>query len=230
MTPEQEIAIEMQMRTGFAQFHRRALWLEWITTAWNVVEAVIAIGAGILSRSIALIAFGADSLIEVLSGVGVLWRLLTAGPQASSEQHESAEKRALMIVGVTFLLLAAYILVDAGGALIKSETPENSTIGLGLSVASLVLMPVLALAKQRTGAAMGSKALEADAVETWVCAYLSAALLLGLGLHRLLGWWWADPAGALIMVPFIAWQGRQAIREAREADKKEIESNASPGP
>ena len=210
--------------------HRRALWLEWITTVWNVVEAVIAIGAGILSRSIALIAFGADSLIEVLSGVGVLWRLLTAGPQASTEEHETAEKRALMIVGVTFFLLSAYILVDAGGALLKNETPENSTIGLILSVASLVLMPTLALAKQRTGAAMGSRALEADAVETWVCAYLSAALLLGLGLHKWLGWWWADPAGALIMVPFIAWQGRQAIREASESDEEEIGSHVSPRP
>jgi cation diffusion facilitator family transporter len=201
---------------GYEELHRRALRLEWLTTSWNVIEAVIAIAAGVVSRSIALVAFGADSLIEVLSSVGVLWRLLTAGPEASAEEHERAEGRALIVVGVTFFLLAAYIVVDAGVALAKAEAPENSSLGLVLSVASLMAMPALGIAKQRTARMMGSKALEADAVETWVCAYLSAALLLGLGLHRLFGWWWADPAGALIMVPFIAWQGRRAIREANE--------------
>jgi cation diffusion facilitator family transporter len=205
---------DLDARLGL--LHTRALRLEWITTSWNVVEAVVAIGAGVVSGSIALVAFGADSLIEVISSVGVLWRFLRAGPEASSEEHERAEKRALIVVGVTFFLLAAYILVDAGGALARAEAPENSILGLILSVASLTAMPVLGFAKQRTARAMGSKALEADAVETWVCAYLSAALLLGLGLHEMLGWWWADPAGALVMVPFIAWQGWRAIQEARE--------------
>lgn len=225
MSPTQEAAAEE--RIGYDRLHRRALRLEWITTGWNVIEAVIAITAGALSGSIALIAFGADSLIEVLSSVGVLWRLLTAGPEASREMHERAEKRALVVVGVTFYLLAAYIILDAGSALLKAESPENSTVGLVLSVASLITMPILAHAKQRTGRAMESKALEADAVETWVCAYLSAALLIGLGLHRLFGWWWADPVGALIMVPFIAWQGRHALREAREGA---LEARVSPGP
>lgn len=207
-----------ELQVDFSRFHQRALRLEWITTSWNVVEAVIAITAGVLSSSIALIAFGADSLIEVLSSVGVLWRLLTAGPQAAPDEHERAERRALILVGSTFFLLAAYILIDAGGALARAEPPQNSTIGLVLSVASLIAMPALGIAKQRTARAMGSKALEADAVETWVCAYLSAALLLGLGLHRLFDWWWADPVGALIMVPFIAWQGWRALREAREGE------------
>jgi cation diffusion facilitator family transporter len=226
MTPTKETAAEDRPRAGYEQLHRRALRLEWITTSWNVIEAVIAISAGVLSRSIALTAFGADSLIEVLSSVGVLWRLLTAGPGASSGEHERAEKRALVVVGMTFFLLATYITLDAGSALLKGQPPENSTVGLVLSVASLIAMPMLALSKQRIARAMGSKALEADAVETWVCAYLSAALLLGLGLHRLFGWWWADPAGALIMVPFIAWQGRKAVHEARE---EEVETRVSPG-
>lgn len=207
-----------QPRAGFDYLHRRALRLEWITTSWNVLEAVVAIGAGLISHSIALVAFGADSLIEVLSGVGVLWRLLTAGPEASHEEHDRAEKRALVVVGATFFLLAAYIAVDAGLALVRAEAPDNSTIGLMLSVASLIAMPSLAIAKQRTARAMGSKALEADAVETWVCAYLSAALLLGLGLHLLFGWWWADPVGALAMVPFIVWQGWRTLQEAREEE------------
>ncbi len=218
MTSTKESSAADRPSTRYDELHRRALRLEWITTFWNVIEAVIAIGAGVVSRSIALVAFGADSLIEVLSSIGVLWRLLTVGPEASSEEHERAEKRALVVVGMTFFLLAVYILVDAGGALAKAEAPENSTIGLVLSVASLIAMPILGIAKQQTARAMGSKALEADAVETWVCAYLSAALLLGLGLHRLFGWWWADPAGALIMIPFIAWQGRRAIQEAREEE------------
>jgi divalent metal cation (Fe/Co/Zn/Cd) transporter len=218
VTSTSESPVTGRPTAGPDGLHHRALRLEWITTSWNIIEAVVAIGAGVISRSIALVAFGADSLIEVLSSVGVLWRLLTAGPEASIEEHEHAERRALAVVGITFFLLAAYIVVDAGGALARAAAPENSMVGLFLSFASLIAMPALGIAKQRTARAMGSKALEADAVETWVCAYLSAALLLGLGLHRVFGWWWADPAGALIMVPFIAWQGWQAIREAREEE------------
>jgi cation diffusion facilitator family transporter len=190
--------------------------LEVIATLWNVIEAAIAFGAGLISGSIALIAFAADSLIEVLSSIGVLWRLVSAGPQAEQQEHERAEGRALWVVAATFFLLAAYITIDAGGALLSAKAPENSTVGLLLSVASLIAMPVLGIAKQRTARAMGSESLEADAIESWVCAYLSAALLLGLGFHRLLGWWWADPAGALVMVPFIAWQGIRTVTEARE--------------
>ena len=205
---------------AFERLHRQALRLEWITTLWNIVEAVIAIGAGILSSSTALIAFGVDSLIEVLSAVGVLWRMLRAGPQASAEEHSRAERRALFVVAGSFFLLAVYITLDAGSALLRAEAPENSIVGLALSVASLIAMPTLGYAKQHTARAIGSKALEADAIETWVCAYLSASLLLGLGLHRLIGWWWADPVGALAMVPFIAWQGLNAAREAREEDEE----------
>jgi cation diffusion facilitator family transporter len=214
-------------QVDLGHLHRRALQLEWITTSWNVIEALVAITAGVASRSIALVAFGADSLIEVLSSVGVLWRLLTAGPDAPVEEHRRAEKRALVVVAVTFFLLAAYISIDAGSALVTATEPENSTVGLGLSIASLIAMPTLGIAKQRTARAMGSKALEADAVETWVCAYLSAALLLGLGFHQLFGWWWADPIGALIMVPFIVWQGFEAISEARHTEGDEID--VSPG-
>jgi cation diffusion facilitator family transporter len=221
MMPNQESFPMSDRPPDFERLHHRALRLEWITTLWNIVEAVIAISAGILSSSIALVAFGVDSMIEVLSAVGVLWRLLRAGPQASAEEHSRAEKRALFVVAGTFFLLAVYITLEAGSALLRAEAPENSIVGLGLSAASLIAMPTLGYAKQRTARAMGSKALEADAIETWVCAYLSAALLLGLGLHRVFGWWWADPVGALAMVPFIAWQGLKAAREAREGDEEE---------
>lgn len=196
--------------------HRRALRLEWFTTGWNVLEASIAIGAGIASGSIALVAFGVDSLVEVVSAVGVLWRFLRVGPNASRLESEAAEKRALMVVGLTFLLLAAYASIDSVLSLLAQEGPHSSTVGLALSVASLIVMRLLALTKQSTADELGSKALRADAVETWVCAYLSAALLLGLSLHRFLGWWWADAVAAIGMVPFILWQGRDTIRESRE--------------
>ena len=207
---ESRVAAEMD------QLHRRALRLEWLTTVWNVVEAVIAIGAGVASGSIALVAFGMDSVIEVISAVALLWRLLRAGPQASAAETDRAERRALSLVALTFFLLGTYVAVDATVSLTSRSAPETSPIGLALSIASLVAMPTLGYAKQVTARKMRSKALAADAVETWVCAYLSAALLLGLGLHSLKGWWWADSAGALIMVPFIVWQGLRTLHEARE--------------
>ena len=203
------------------QLHRRAVRLEWLTTGWNLLEAIIALGAGLLSGSVALIAFGFDSLIEVLSAVALLWRLLSTRPTATAAEQSRAERRALYLVAITFFLLAAYIAIDATQGLIARSAPETSPIGLGLSVASLIAMPSLGYAKQVTARQMGSKALAADATETWVCAYLSAALLLGLGLHGLMGWWWADSAGALIMVPFILWQGLKAIQEAREEEANE---------
>ena len=198
------------------QLHRRAPRLEWLTTGWNILEAIVAIGAGLLSGSVALIAFGFDSLIEVLSAAALLWRLLRAGPRATEAEQSRAERGALYLVALTFFLLGVYITIDAAKALIARSLPETSAIGIGLSIASLVAMPALGYTKQVTARTMGSKALAADATETWVCAYLSAALLLGLGLHSLMGWWWADPAGALIMVPFVVWQGLKAVQEARE--------------
>jgi divalent metal cation (Fe/Co/Zn/Cd) transporter len=198
------------------ELHRRALWLEYFTVGWNVIEGVVAIGAGLLAGSVALIGFGVDSSIEVISAIGLLWRLQKAGPTATVAEESSAERRALYVVAATFLLLAAYISFEAITALVGREEPERSTVGLVLSVLSLVIMPALAYAKQRTGRELGSRALVADSVETWVCSYLSLALLAGVGLHELLGWWWADPVGALAMLPVIVWQGWETLAEARE--------------
>lgn len=200
------------------RLHRTALRLEWGTALWNVVEAVVAVGSGAVAGSAALIAFGADSLIEVSSAIVVLWRLIRAGPEVPLEEQLELDRRAHLLVGITFFLLAAYVMLDAGTALIRQTVPENSPVGIGLAIASLVAMPTLATLKQRTGRAMGSRALEADAVETWLCAYLSATLLLGLGLNAWLGWWWADAASALAMVPFILWQGWAAISESRSGE------------
>jgi cation diffusion facilitator family transporter len=199
------------------KLHRQGLRLEWFTVAWNVVEGVVAIGAGLATGSVSLVGFGADSFIEVISAVALLWRLRKAGPRASVEEHGEAEKRALYLVAATFFLLAAYISFEAVSALLSGEGPENSAVGLVLSVISLLVMPALAYGKQKTGREMGSEALQADAVETWVCSYLSLALLLGVGLNAVFGLWWADPAGALAMLPVILWQGWETLGEAREA-------------
>src|SRR3990172_2614996 len=204
--------------TASIDLHRRALRLEWLTTLWNVAEAVVAIGSGAVAGSTALVAFGVDSLIEVSSALVVLWRLFAAGPEAELEEAEQIDRRAHFLVGITFFILAAYVAIDASLALVDRVPPESSRVGIALAVASLIAMPTLAYAKQRTGRQMGSKALEADARETWLCAYLSASLLLGLGLNARLGWWWADPVAGLAMVPFILLQSRSPIREARSGD------------
>jgi cation diffusion facilitator family transporter len=202
------------------RLHRRGLWLEWFTVAWNVMEAFVAIGVGLVVGSVALVGFGVDSGIEVVSAVALLWRLYRAGPNASTEEQGAAEKKALYLVAATFFLLAAYITYEAIGALIEGERPERSTVALVLSVLSLLIMPTLAYLKQRTGREMGSSALQADAVETWVCSYLSFALLLGVGLYAAFGWWWADAVGALAMLPVIIWQGWETLEEAREGDEE----------
>jgi divalent metal cation (Fe/Co/Zn/Cd) transporter len=206
-------ALPLERRQGL---HRRALWLEYFTVGWNVLEAVVAIGAGLIAGSVALIGFGVDSGVEVISAVGLLWRLRKAGPTATVEEESAAERRALYIVAATFFLLAAYILVEAGSALVQGERPDTSPVGLVLSVLSLLIMPALAYSKQRTGRQLGSRALVADSMETWVCSYLSLALLAGVGLYLLLGWWWADAVGALAMLPVIVWQGWETLGEARE--------------
>ena len=198
------------------ELHHRGVRLEVFTVAWNAVEGVVAIGAGIATGSVSLIGFGADSFIEVISAVALLWRLRKAGPNASAEERGEAERRALYMVAATFFFLAAYIAYEAFGALLSGEGPEDSTVGLVLSVVSLLVMPALAYGKQRTGREMGSEALKAEAVETWVCSYLSLALLAGVGLNAAFGWWWADPVGAVAMLPVILWQGLQTLGEARE--------------
>lgn len=196
--------------------HRRALWLEYFTISWNVIEAAVAITVGIIVSSVALVGFGVDSGIEVISAVGLTWRLLKAGPDADAAEEGDAERKALYVVAFTFFALAAYISYEGVSALINQEEPESSTVGIVLSILSLAIMPALAHMKQSIGKKMGSRALQADAAETWVCSYLSFALLLGVGLYAAFGWWWADAVGALLMLPVILWQGWETLEEARE--------------
>lgn len=197
--------------------HRHALRLEWFTVSWNVVEAFVAVGAGIAAGSVALVGFGVDSGVEVISAIGLLWRLRTSA-DAPPDEETAAERRALLIVAVTFFLLAIYIGYEAVSSLLDREEPEASVVGISLAILSLAIMPTLAWLKQRVGQEWGSRALLADSVETWVCSYLSLVLLVGLGLHRLFGWWWADAAGGLAMLPVILWQGWETLKEAREGE------------
>lgn len=201
--------------SNLSRLHRRSLRLEWLTLGWNIVEAVVAIGAGILAGSTALIAFGGDSLLEITSGGIMLWRLYEAGPEASVRRRTQAERRALYVIAGTFFVLAAYISFGSIRSLVAHEPPDTSRVGLVLSVLSLLAMPALAFAKQRTGKQMQSEALVADAAENWVCVLLSIALLAGVGLHLAFGWWWADPIGALLMLPIILRQGWKTLGEAR---------------
>ena len=196
-----------------ASFLRRGIRLEVLTISWNLLEAVIALGAGYLAGSVALIGFGLDSVIETVSALALYRRLRAEALNTSEAEVEAQERRALRIVGVTFLLLAAYILYEASHMLWLAQAPQVTAVGLGLAVASLVVMPILGWAKMRTGQALGSRALVADAKETFVCSYLSLALLLGLGLNALFGWWWADPIAGLAMVPFLLREGWEAIEE-----------------
>ncbi len=188
----------------------RAIRLESFTVGWNCLEAVVALVAGWLAASIALEGFGLDSVIETISGLTVLWRF-----HQQAQEDERAEQRAVRVVGVTFLALAAYIAFEAGGDLWYRRAPNFSLPGFILAILSLLVMPALGLSKRRTARQLGSRALEADSLETLLCAYLSGTLVLGLALNGWLGWWWADPLAALAMTIFIIRQGVEAIAESR---------------
>lgn len=179
--------------------------LEYLTLGWNLMEAAIAISAGVLASSIALVGFGADSLIESLSGAILLWRLQT-------HADEKRETLALKLVGGSFFVLALYVMAEALWSLFQHEEPEKSIVGIILSIVSLAVMPLLARAKRRVAAHLKSRALHADSRQTDICAYLSAILLVGLLLNALLGWWWADSAAALLMVPIILKEALQTMR------------------
>jgi divalent metal cation (Fe/Co/Zn/Cd) transporter len=170
------------------------------------VEAGVAVGARWFAGSIALVGFGVDSLIESISGSILLWRLL------SPVHDKSRERTALKLVGISFLILAAYVAFDALKSILYYESTQASLVGIGLSIVSLILMPVLARAKRLSATNLNSRAMKADSRQTDLCAYLSAILLGGLVLNALLGWWWADPLAALIMVPIIAREGFEGLR------------------
>ena len=193
-------------RTAVVRHGRR---LEYFTIAWNALEGLVAVVAGAIAGSISLVGFGIDSFIEVTSGSVLLWRMSV---DAEVQRRELNERRALRMVGVCFLLLAAYIAYESMLDLWSRRAPEHSIPGIVLACVSLVVMPLLSRAKRKVGRALGSAAMHADAKQTEFCIYLSAVLLLGLLANAFLGLWWADPVAALIMVPIIAKEGIEGLQ------------------
>ena len=187
----------------------RGRYLEYFTIGYNSLEGLIAVGAGMVAGSIALVGFGFDSLIEVTSGLALLWRLHL---DVDEERRERVEAISLRIVGVCFILLAVYVSYDSVKSLIRREAPEESIVGIVLAAVSLIVMPLLVRAKRKVARGINSGALMADSKQTELCTYLSAILLGGLLLNAFFGWWWADPLAALIMVPIIAKEGIEALR------------------
>ncbi len=188
---------------------RRGRRLEYFTIVWNALEGVVAVVAGAIAGSISLVGFGIDSFIEVTSGSVLLWRMSV---DEEVQHRELNERRALRIVGVCFLLLAAYIAYESVLDLWSRRAPEHSIPGIVLACVSLVVMPLLSRAKRKVGRALDSAAMHADAKQTEFCTYLSAILLAGLLLNAFFGLWWADPVAALIMVPIIAKEGIEGLQ------------------
>jgi len=188
---------------------RKARRLEYVSLTYNSLEAIASVITGVFAGSVALVAFGMDSLIEVTSGAALLWRL---GQDTIPEMRERAERLSLRVVGGCFLALALYVAVDAVKSLMNYEVPERTWFGVAIAVGSLIVMPVLARSKRRVARAISSQALAADSTQTDLCAYLSAILLGGLLLNALVGWWWADPVASLLMVPIIVKEGVEVLR------------------
>lgn len=182
---------------------RRIRWVVAATITYNVVEAAVALTAGHIASSSALIGFGLDSVVEVLSAAAVAWQFAGRDPEAR-------EKVAMRLIAVSFFGLAAFVTVDAARALLGATSPEHSTVGIVLAAVSLLVMPGLSWFERRTGRELGSASAVADSRQTLICSYLSAALLAGLLLNSLLGWWWADPVAAVVIAGF-------AVREGWEA-------------
>ncbi len=189
---------------GRDRLRRRAYWLEYASMAWMAAEAAVAVTAGVLASSIALTGFGLDSVIELFAAAVVIWQL------RGGEHGQQRETRAVRLIGVTFFALALYLAAEGIRDLAAHARPGRSAAGLAVAGAALVVMPALAVAKRRTGRALGNRTLIADSAETAFCAFTSAATLAGVALNTGLGWWWADPAAALVIAAL-------AVREGLEA-------------
>jgi divalent metal cation (Fe/Co/Zn/Cd) transporter len=200
-------SIELPVAPPREPLVRRARLLAWASLGWHLVEAAVALAAGVAAGSIALVAFGADSLVEAGAGGVVVWRF--SGGRAGSE---AAERRAQRLVGASFFAIAAYVAVEATRTLATGDHPGESVVGIGLAAVTLVTMPPLAAAKARLGERLGSAATRSEGRQNLLCAYLSAALLVGLVANAVAGLWWADPVAALVIAAVALREGREAWR------------------
>lgn len=208
------------MESGKEDLWRTALLLEYFTVVYNVAEAVLSILFGMLAGSIALIGFGLDSIVESLSAIILIWRL-RKHDTGTREEEEKTERTAQRFVAVTFFILGLYILWESADKLLGHEIAQPSPAGILIALASILIMPVLAWKKQAVGTAIGSKALVADSKETVACAFLSVALLAGLGANYLFGFWQADPLAGFVIVLFLFREGYEGWTEAGEDDNGE---------
>ncbi|WP_249226485.1 cation diffusion facilitator family transporter [Alicyclobacillus mengziensis] len=194
---------------------KRGINIEIASMTWMVIEAAVALGSGIVAHSLSLVAFGADSIIELVAGGVLLWRLTIEARGASLSRVKKAEKTSSWVVGIALLLLAVYIVVAAIDKLVTHQGAQSTYMGTGLALASGIIMPYLSRAKKRIGSEIGSKALSADGSCSIVCAYMAWTVLVGVALTALFGWWWIDSIAALALVYFVVKEGREAVQEAR---------------
>ena len=197
---------------------RLGVWIELGTIVWMVIEASVALLVGFATRSVSLQGFGLDSIVELVAGGILLWRLLVEQRGGSLERIETAERRASWVTTISLFALAVYIVGDSAFAFLTRTQPEASWWGVGLAIAAAIIMPLLWQGKLRVAKQIGSAALKADAACSVTCAYMSLTLLAGLLLNRLFGWWWADPLAALALVYFLVQEGREALHEARTGE------------
>lgn len=205
----------MHTRIDERRLYRRGLLLEYFTVAYNVAEAVVSIVFGLAAGSVALTGFGLDSVIESASALVLIWRLRKHG-KVSLETEAKVERWAARLVAITFFLLAAYVLFESIWTIVHAEKPEASLPGIIIAIVSLFVMPILAGLKRDVGKKLGSGAMVADSKETLACSFLSLALLIGLGLNYLFGFWQADPIAGLVIVIFLGIEGYETWEDARE--------------
>jgi divalent metal cation (Fe/Co/Zn/Cd) transporter len=198
---------------------RQGIWIEAVTIGWMVVEAAVALGAGFATRSVSLQGFGFDSVIELVAGSVLLWRLRIEQRAGALEKIRQAERHASLVTAISLFGLAVYLLVESTLTLLLRTRPEASWWGLTLAFAAAIVMPVLWQSKLRIARRIGSAALKADAACSVTCAYMALTLLAGLLLNRFLGWWWADPLAALALLSFLVHEGREAWHEARTGER-----------
>ena len=192
--------------------------IELVTVIWMVIEATVVIGAGILAGSVLLTAFGLDSVIELVSGAALLWRLSLEAGRGSLERVERAERIAAWVTSISLTLLCVYVLALAGFELLSGRRPDSSPVGIAISLAAVIVMPILVVKKRHIAKLLGSAAFRADAAESLTCAYMAGAVLVGVSLNALLGWWWAEGVAALIFLYWLVGETREALEHARSGE------------
>jgi len=206
----------MSLQGGRAALVRTGVRIELFTALWMVVEAAVSIGAGVLAHSALLIAFGIDSVVELVSGAILLWRLSVEARGETTEQVERAEQQAAWVVAISLALLCLYVLATAVYGLLVRSHPDSSLSEIAIAIAAILVMPGLGLAKRRLAARLESAALRGDADSSFTCGYMAATVLLGVGLNALFGWWWAEDVASLLFLFWLVGETREALKEAHK--------------